>query len=153
MTFAKWTHLLPGGELGEWTKMPEDVFSLSFSKLCCSVVVPGQCCFLFPPKKTALVSCLAFIRVEMLSRKDTKSTGIQWSQTFWLRTDPHLFGSTLQPFETIWFSSSMVKIRAAVGEACPNKARVNWARNYGKLWKMSKRKQTFTVVLVIKKAK
>lgn len=47
----------------------------------------------------------------------------------------------------------MVKIRAAVGEACPNKARVNWARNYGKLWKMSKRKQTFTVVLVIKKAK
>lgn len=49
------------------------------------------------------------------------------------QADPHLFDSTLQPFETISFCSSMVKIRPAVGVACPNKARVNWARNYGKL--------------------
>lgn len=132
-------------QVGNWVngqKCQEDGFSLFFIKLCQASVA------FFSPVKTALVSYLAIIRVEMLSHKGTKSKGVQKCQ---LRDQAgaHLFDSTLQPFETIWSSNTMVKISAAVGQGLPKKSRANWARHYGKLHKMSKTKQTFTVVLVI----
>lgn len=107
--------------------------------------------FFFFSVKTALVSYLAIVRVEMLSHKGTKGKGVGWSQKFWLRDQAgaHLFDSTLQLFETMWSSNTMVKISAAVGQALLNKARANWARHFGKLCKMSKKKQTFAAVLVI----